>query len=401
MSRRALLIVSLVVGCVGAVGTIVGFAFDTAQAAFSYLTAWLYAVSIALGALIFIMIGHAAKATWFVMFRRLAHAIVASLPVLAVGFTPIACNLRRIYAWAAIAPHAKGSASYLGNAGVSDVAAALGRDVVEKLEHHASYLNPTFFVIRAVAMFAIWIVLDNLLKHWSSGPGLDDNRLHRVRAWSCAGLPVMAFTLTFASFDWLMSLTPAWQSTVFGLLFFSGGFVGALAAVAVIARDVRRVPAVAANIRPSHTGALGRLLLAFLLFWAYMEFSQGLIIWIANKPDEARWYVARVVGAWGTIFVVLIVGHFGLAFLALLSRPLKRRPTSLALVGWWLLLMHYVDTYWMVMPVLHPKFSFHWLDVAAPLAVIGIATAFATVRTRVPIDPRDPRFAAAVAYEVL
>ncbi len=172
-------------------------------------------------------------------------------------------------------------------------------------------------------------------------------------------------------------MTPAWYSTVFGLLYFSGGFVAALSLVAVIARDARRDPSVAASIHASHTGALGRLMFAFLVFWAYMEFSQGLIIWIANKPDEVPWYVLRGAGAWGAVFATLLIGHFFAPFFVTLSKPFKRKPTPLALVGWWILLMHYVDIYWIVMPILHHAFQFHWLDVAAPLAVVGFATAFA------------------------
>ncbi len=221
----------------------------------------------------------------------------------------------------------------------------------------------------------------------------------RVRTLASVGLPAVGLTLTFAAFDWLMSMTPAWYSTIFGLLYFSGGFMAALALIAVIARDARRDPRVAASIHASHTGALGRMLFAFLVFWAYMELSQGLIIWIANKPGEVPWYVARGAGAWGSVFAVLVIGHFAIPFFVLLSRSLKRRPTPLALAGWWLLLMHYVDVYWIVMPILHTTFAFHWLDVAAPLSVVGIATAFATARIHRPLATDDPRFAAALRYE--
>ena len=130
-----------------------------------------------------------------------------------------------------------------------------------------------------------------------------------------------------------------------------------------------------------------------------MEFSQGIIIWIANKPDEVPWYVARGAGAWGDMFTVLVVGHFAIPFFALLSRPLKRRPTLLAIAGGWILAMHYVDVYWLVMPILHPRFALHWLDLAAPLAVLGFAIAFAAARTRVAIANDDPHFSTALTYE--
>jgi uncharacterized membrane protein YpjA len=140
---------------------------------------------------------------------------------------------------------------------------------------------------------------------------------------------------------------------------------------------------------------------AFLVFWAYMEFSQGIIIWIANKPDEVPWYVARGAGHWGGVFAVLVIGHFALPFLALLSRPLKRRPTLLAIAGGWLVVMHYLDMAWLVMPVLHAAAQVHWLDLAAPCAVLGLATAAAAARprARTALVTDDPRLPAAVEYE--
>lgn len=381
MSRRALFIASSTLGGLGAIGLVIGFLTEPTQAAFSYLTAWLYAVSIAIGGLIFLMIGHATRAQWVIVFRRFTEAIAATLPVLAIGFIPIALTMPLLYAWV-------------------DPSPALGHDTLVKIAHEAPYLNVAFFLVRAAVFFGIWSGIGALLTLWSSRLERDEARnLYRLRALSCAGLPVVGLTLMFASFDWLMSLTPTWFSTVFGLMYFSGGFVAALSLVAVIARDARRAPVVAASIHPSHTGALGRMMFAFLCFWAYMELAQGLIIWIANKPDEVPWYVARGAGAWGSVFAVLVVGHFALPFFVLLSKPFKRHPTLLALAGWWLLAMHYVDMYWLVMPVLHPTFTFHWLDVAAPLAIVGLPTAFATARTRVPIATGDPRFAHALRYE--
>ncbi len=348
--------VPLAVGAVGAVGVVIGFAIAPEQAAFSYLTAWAYAVSLALGALIFLMIGYAIGARWVIVFRRFTEGVVATLPLLALMFVPIALSLPWLYRW---------------------------------IEAPTAYLDVPFFLVRAAVYFAIWIAIGELLVR------LGD----RVKALATAGLPVIALTLTFAAFDWLMSLTPEWSSTVFGLLYFSGGFVGALALIAVIAWRARGVELVARSIHASHTGALGRLMFAFLVFWAYMEFSQGVIIWMANKPDEVPWYVARGAGAWGAVFAVLLIGHFAIPFFALLSRALKRRPLLLAIAGAWLLAMHYVDIYWLVMPVLHPTIALHWLDLAAPLAVLGTAISFATWRTRSPMADGDPQFAAALAYE--
>jgi hypothetical protein len=382
VTRRGLIVGAAAIGGLGAIATGIGFAVDPTQAAFSYLTAWTFALSIAVGALIFLMIGHAIDARWTIMFQRLTETVVGSLPALAVLFVPIALSAALLYPW--IAP-----------------AARFDAEALARLAHKAPYLNLTFWLIRAAVFLALWIALGELLAWWGARTAREPHVLIRARALSAAGFPAVGLTLTFAAFDWLMSLTPLWYSTIFGLLYFSGGFVAALALIAVIARGVRRIPAVTASIHGSHTGALGRLMFAFLVFWAYMEFAQGLIIWIADKPDEVPWYVARGAQAWGGVFALLIVGHFAVPFFVLLSRPFKRRPTWLAIAGGWLVAMHYVDVYWLVMPVLHPTVELHWLDVAAPCAVLGLATAAAAARTRarVAIATDHPRLAAAVAYE--
>jgi hypothetical protein len=382
VTRRGLILVAALIGGLGAIATAIGFAIAPTQAAFSYLTAWTFALSIAVGALIFLMMGHAIDARWTIVFQRFTEAIAGSLPVVAVLFVPLVLSAGWLYPWISPAP-------------------TLDAEALARLAHKAPYLNFTFWVIRAAGFLALWIAIGEVLARWSARAAHVPRAIVQARTLSAAGFPAVALTLTFAAFDWLMSLTPAWYSTIFGLLYFSGGFVAALSLVAVIARGARRVPVVAASVQPSHTGALGRMMFAFLVFWAYMEFAQGIIIWIADKPDEVPWYIARGAGAWDGVFTVLVVGHFAVPFFALLSRPLKRRPTLLAIAGAWLVAMHYVDVYWLVMPVLHGTLAIHWLDVAAPCAVLGIATAVAAARprTRMAIAEEHPRFAAAVAYE--
>jgi hypothetical protein len=385
VTRRRLILAAGALGVLGAVATVIGFATAPAQAAFSYLTAWSFALSIAIGALIFQMIGHATDARWTIMFRPFTEAIAGSLPVLAVLFVPIAVSAGELYPWARPAR----------------ALATLDAETQALLAHKAPYLNLGFWVIRAAACFALWIAIDELLVRWGTRFGREPRAITRARALSAAGLPAIGLTLTFAAFDWLMSLTPLWSSTIFGLLYFSGGFVAALSLIAVVACAARRVPAVAVNLHASHTGALGRMVFAFLVFWAYLEFAQGFIVWIANKPDEVPWYVARGAGAWGSVFALLVIGHFAAPFFALLSRSLKRRPTRLAIAGGWLVAMHYVDVTWLVMPVLHGAPALHWLDLAAPCAVLGFTTAVTCARRRArsAVATDDPRLAAAVAYE--
>lgn len=382
MTRRGLMLGAAAIGVLGAVATAIGFAVEPTQAAFSYLTAWAFALSIAIGALVFLMMGHAIDANWTIVFQRFTEAVAGTLPVLAVLFVPVALTSGWLYPWI-------------------DPPAALGPEALAKLAHKAPYLNLGFWGIRAAVFLGLWIALAELLARWGARAARDPGVLARARAVSAVGLPAVGLTLTFAAFDWLMSLTPVWYSTIFGLLYWSGGFVAALSLIAVIARGARRVPVVAASIHGSQTGALGRLMFAFLVFWGYMEFAQGLIIWIANKPDEVPWYVARGARAWGGVFALLIVAHFAVPFFALLNKPLKRRPTLLAIAGGWLVIMHYIDVYWLVMPVLHGSVAIHWLDFAAPCAVLGLAIAAAAARAgaRSAIADDHPRFAAAVTYE--
>ncbi|MEO6776514.1 MAG: hypothetical protein ABI467_26450 [Kofleriaceae bacterium] len=383
MSRRTLILVAAVLGVAGAVATGIGFAVDPTQAAFSYLTAWLFAFSIAIGALVMLMIAHATGARWSIVLRRFFEAIVGALPVIAILFVPIGLSIHRLYSWV-------------------DPSPALSPDALAKLVHKAPYLNVPFWTIRAVVLLVAWSVAGELLIRWATRLRDDEPRFRaRLVTLSTPGMPAMGLTLTVAVFDWLMSLTPLWYSTIFGLLFWSGGFLAALCLAAVIARGARRDPEVAAAVSPDITGALGRMMFAFLAFWAYMEFSQGLIIWIANKPAEVPWYVARGAAAWGAVFAILVIGHFALPFFTLLSRSLKRRATPLALVAGWLLVMHYIDVYWLVMPVLHANVALHWLDLAAPCGVLGLTVAIAAARTRArpPLPVEDPRLAVAIQYK--
>jgi hypothetical protein len=382
VTRRGLILGAGAIGVAGAIATAIGFATSPAQAAFSYLTAWTFALSIAVGALIFLMIGHAVDARWTIVFQRFTEAVAGSVAVLAVLFVPIALSIEWLYPWAAPSPD-------------------LPAETLAKLAHKAPYLNAAFWVVRAAVFLGLWIAIAEVLARWSARFATSREAIVRARALSAVGLPAIGLTLTFGAFDWLMSLTPLWYSTIFGLLYFSGGFVAALSLIAVIARQARRVPEVAASIHGSHTGALGRMMFAFLVFWGYMEFAQGIIIWIANKPEEVPWYVARGAAQWGDVFALLLICHFAVPFFVLLSKPLKRRPNLLAIAGGWLVAMHYVDVYWLVMPVLHRTLAIHWLDVAAPCAVLGLATALTAARPRArqAIATDDPRFAAAIAYE--
>ena len=378
-----LLRVALVLAAVGALGLTIGAFVDRRQLFYAYLTAYACAVSIAGGALIFLMIGHAMNAGWPVLVRRLTETIVASWPLLAVLFIPILFGIHELYPWAR--PE------------------SMSDEVARGLVHaKRAYLNVPFFVVRSAGYLAVCTAVSVLLRRWSLER--DVNPLAdvdgRLRALSAGGLPAVALTFSFASFDWLMSLTPTWFSTMYPVYWFAGGFVAALALLVVLtyaAQEEGLLP----EVSLSHYYALGRMLLAFVIFWAYASYFQAFLIWIVNRPEEVTYFVDRVRGPWRTVSVVLVVVQFVVPFFALLSYRNKHRPRWLAAVAAWILAAHYLDVHWLVMPSARPHTPFHWLDLAALLAVGGACTAFSVTRLRghaiLPIhDPALPR---AVRYE--
>lgn len=342
--------VALTIGIVGLVLSGIGFVLDPRQAYASWLAAFATGVSVALGALILVAMTHLTGARWFDPLRRIALDVAATLPLFALLFAVLLPGLRRLYPWV--------EASGLPN---------------------ATYLNVPFFLLRAAGYFVLWIAVGLVLRQWALRRARDAARRpsSRERALAAVALPALGLTLTFAAVDWLMSLAPAWISTAFGVYWFAGGFVAALALVALLAAGEddtsNHVPLLARD----QAYALGALLLTFVIFWAYIAYAQYFIIWIADVPSEVSWYAPRVRGSWGALALVLIVGHFVLPLLVLLFHTAKVNPRVLAAVAGWLLLMHYVDMYWLVLPAVHPgALRPHWLDLSALAAVCGTASAW-------------------------
>jgi hypothetical protein len=380
---RATITRSLVAAAVGLVALVVGWIVDPRRAAFAFLDAWTFGISLCLGALLLLMMDHAAKAGWTLVTRRASEAVVSALPLYLMLFAPLAFSLPRLYPWAAD-PH------------------ALDPELAAAIAHKRAYLNPGFFMVRTAIYFGVFIVVGGLLRRWSRQNDVEPRLavVNRMRRLSGSAPPLMALVITWASFDWTMSLEPEWSSTIFGLYFFAGAFVGAIALIAV----VLRVASVRTGlpVTPDHAQALGRLLFAMTILWAYMAFSQLLVYWIADIPDEVRFYVLRSTGSWMAIAMVLLVGHFAVPFLVLLSRPFKRRWDRLAWAGAWMLVMHYVDLYWLIVPMVdRDGVRPHWLDLAALLFVGGTSVAWvAQVYARSPALPRHvPKLGQGLDYE--
>ena len=375
-----------VIGAGVAVLGIVGCAIlgpgNPKQFLFSWLVSFLFFLSLALGALFFVLIQYASQGGWGIVLRRIGETVFATLPVMAALFLPLLLGLGDLYSWAA-----HGAADH---------------DAL--LRWKAPFLNVPFFLIRAVLYFACWSFIALLYYRGSRGQDTtgDPRVSARLRLLAGPSIIVLALTQTFASIDWVMSLTPHWYSTIFGVYFFAGSFVGFIALLSVVGVAMRRARLLDTVISAEHLHDVGKLLFAFTAFWAYIGFSQFFLMWYANLPEETIWYKARMEGSWLTVSLFLMAGHFGAPFLYLMGRTVKRTGWTLALGGAWLLAMHFLDIYWQVMPTLHPAgISPSILDVAALFAVGGcfLAAAGWLMRRQALVPLRDPRLAESLAFE--
>jgi hypothetical protein len=367
---RRLLAVSLAISGLGAAGTIAGVLVAPGRALAAYLAAFATVASIAVGALILQLIGYAANTRWLSVPRRIVGTVALAVVPLALLFVPIALGAAWLYLWAD-----------------AHAVATLPEEVRALLLHKRPYLNLPFFVVRTAIYFAVWITAAVLLRVWSrrhTGVAADPEvALARERGFASAMLPAVGLAMSFASFDWLMSLEPTWTSTIFGVYYFAGGFLAGIATVALAAWAGGRSAPAGDALTPHHFHALARLLLAFTVFWAYVAYFQVFLVQIADRPNEVSFYLHRSAGSWRAFVIALAVGHFALPFLLLLPRAPKLRPARVAAVAAWILVVHYLDVYWLVLPTAMPAGAAPRLvDLAALAAVAGPCVAFCTWLSR-------------------
>ena len=345
----------LMLAVVGLVAGAIGAFIDREQFFQSWLIGFLFCLGMTLGCLGLLMLQHLSGGQWGMVGRRVFEAAARTLPLLALFFIPVLFALPTLFMWAR-----------------PDVVA---NDAI--LTKKAPYLNVTFFMVRAVGYFAFWIGCGWLLTKWSAAQdrgeeATDAAGMVRFRTLSAPALLFLVLSITFASTDWVMSLDPHWYSTIFGLLTVAAYGLSALALTIAVLATVGPQGALEGHLTPRHFHDLGKLLLAFTMLWAYLSFSQFLIIWSGNLPEEIPWYIERMRGGWGVIALALVLGHFVLPFLLLLSRDLKRNSKWLARVAIFIILMRLVDIIWLVAPVFaHHGFPIHWMDVAVPLGLAG------------------------------
>jgi hypothetical protein len=374
--RRA----ALAAAAMGALALLAGAFVSPAQFYRSYLYGYVYWVGFGIGCLGIVMIYHLTGGGWGVAIRRLLEAGAGTLPLMAVLFVPLLFGLHDVYEWT----H-------------TDVMQA---DEVLRLK--MPYLNAPWFVARAAVYFAAWTALVFFLTRWSGEQDRtgDPRLVVQMRKLSGGGIVLLAFTVTFAVFDWVMSLDPHWFSTIFGMLFLAGQGLGAMAFVIAVAYLLAKRAEFARAFAPTILNDLGNLLLAFVMVWAYLSFSQLLIIWAGNLPEEIPWYLNRIAGGWNLVAIALAVFYFAVPFFVLLSRNNKRQHWRLATIAVAIILARLLDLFFLIMPEFYQgKLGVHWLDFAA---IAGIGGLWVTVflwrlGARPLLAPNDPELAPALA----
>ena len=344
---------ALFVGIAALAACAVGGFFAPAQFFHSYLFAFLFWAGIALGCMAVAMLHHITGGAWGLPIRRPLESGTRTLPLMALLFLPIVAGARKLYEWAD--------------------PAAVARDAA--LQHKSLYLNVPFFFGRAVLYFGAWLAFAYFLNRWSLQQDATGARTinRRLQLLSSAGLVVYGLTVTFASIDWAMSLEPHWFSTMYGVLFIAGQGLSAFAFIVVVLVLLSERAPLSGYVAARHYHDLGKLMLAFVMFWAYVSFSQYLIIWAGNLPEEIPWYLRRLQGGWGWIAAAILLFHFVLPFLMLLPASANRNPRVLAAVAGLVVFMQLVEIFWLTQPPFAGgHFRLHWMDLLAPIGVGGL-----------------------------
>jgi hypothetical protein len=346
---------ALIAGIAGTLLCAIGFFVDHDQFYRSYLWSYVYVVGVSLGSMAWLMLQYLTGGAWGVVIRRPAEAGARTMPLIALMFLPVLIGINNLYPW------------------VHPVA---GDEVIR---HKQIYLNVPFFIARAVLYLAGWNVIGYLLNLWSKREDSEGGtRPHdRLAVISAPGILFWAFSITFMSIDWVMSADPHWFSTIFGMLFMAGQGLSSLAFLITLLVLLSYRRPMSDVLTARHLHDLGKLLLALVMVWAYFSFSQFLIIWSGNLPDDITWYLERLRGGWQYIGLILVLCHFALPFALLLSRDLKRNFKLLASICVFILVIRMIDVFWLVAPDFRKgHFGVSWLDFAAPLGVVGLWLAY-------------------------
>lgn len=375
----------LIAGVGGLLGAVLLGMGDLAKLQRAYLLAFMYVLSIALGALWFVAIQHLTNAKWSVAVRRVAEILASNMPLVAVlslgVVVPMLAGSTDLYVWL---DHARVEQDHV-------------------LHHKAAYLNIQFFCVRWFIYFGFWIWLGNRFLRLSvqqdrEGGDQISATLQRISAPS---MIAFALTLTFCSFDLLMSLDALWFSTMFGVYYFAGCVLAGYSTLGLALMWVQSKGRLSSAVSREHYHDIGKMMFAFIVFWAYIAFSQFMLIYYADIPEETHWYHWRLEGDWKGVSWLLLVAHFVIPFFGLMSRHMKRNKRTLAFWAIWVLVIHYVDLFWLVYPQGQGNVPFGVVDVLCVVGVLGLFGASAVWRAqKVNLIPTgDPRLADSLAFE--
>jgi hypothetical protein len=357
-----------------------GATLDKAQFFQSYLFGYLFWFGIAIGCFSVVALHHLVGGGWGFVIQRLLESGSRTLPLMLILFLPLFFGMQDLYLWA------------------RPEAVANDKILIQK----APYLNVTFFWIRAGVYFAVWGFFIYLLNKWSQDQDRTGYPLLTLKIERAAG-PALVFyvlTMSFAAFDWVMSLEPHWFSTIFGVIFVVGQGLTTLAFAIIGVKLLSDHEPIAGVIQTKHFHDLGNLMFAFVLLWAYVSFSQFFIIWSGNLPEEISWYLHRIHGGWGVVAMIIVLFHFFIPFFLLLLRKTKQRSKVLVKIAVAMFFMRMVDLYWTVAPNFNEgKFGIHWMDILAPAGIGGlwIAVFISQLKGRALMPLHDPRLAEAFA----
>ncbi len=378
------------VGLVLVLATLGGFAIDPKTASFSYLVAFAYWCGLAFASVLLLQIFHATRAKWMVALRRPVEAMSATMPLFLLLFIPVIFGMKHLYSWVDPATSFPAGTPHL-------------KETLALLDHKRPWLNTSSFIGRGFFYILLASFVSFRLYGWSKKQDTtgDVQLTQKQRSFASGMIPFVGLAMTFAAFDWMMSLNPTWFSTVYGVYYFGGSLASALSLLAIVTAESRGKDSFGAYLTAEHTHNIGKLMLAFVCFWTYIAFSQLLLIWIAGLPEETPFYMTRFAPGWAWVGIFMIVGNFFMPFGALLSRSLKRDPRKLMIVALWILLVHYVDLYWLIMPTLNPtEVAFHWTDATAffGIGLLSVSFGVSRLRGQYALPIKDPYLADSLGY---
>lgn len=394
--RLRLILIALT--AIGAALSILGLALGEEmrkQFFFSYLTAYIFVIQVALGALFWVLLHHLVDAGWSVVVRRVAENFASVLIFAAPLFLPVVAGMTVLYGWTH-EPH--------------------DEELRKLLEGKKAYLNVPFFIVRAVIYLGVWAFLTYRLTAWSREQDRtrDPELTHKMQRLAAPGMILLGLTSAFAGIDWVMSLDFTWFSTMFGVYFWSGAMLSSMAAIALTVVLLQRQDLLTKSVTPEHLHDLGKLLFAFVIFWAYITFSQYFLTWYADIPEETSWFsnrrwvghgTHRHLGSLHWLGVFIVFGHVILPFLVLLPRSTKRNPAVLGAVAGWLLVVHYLELHWQILPAGQKageqRFDPSWLDLTTLAALVGAGglLVFRAFRGQALLPVGDPRLQESLMFQ--